>query len=204
MCGIFAYHGRRLDHLHLRTAAAGASRRGPHGHGWVACYPSGYRQAHHALGPLDADTLTIQREPDTVIGHTRLATATAFDDNAGLQPYLVGSSGTDVLVHNGVVHNRRDFPAGVTDSHQLALAYAVMREAHIDPATAVKSLVERAVQHAWVILVRDRDGHLYGHRHGHPLYVCNPGYGTYFSSQPCCPTAELAPELAVFTTAGGE
>lgn len=207
VCGIFAFRGDKVDLAHLRLVATGAARRGPHGHGWTARYRNGIGQDHHALGPLDPKLPTLPTDPVAVLGHARLATASIEDDEASLQPYTIGYHS---LVHNGVVHNRGSFPtsavdcdlAAVTDSHQLAMGYAAART-DVDPQTALKYLAERAQQKAWVIVVLDADGHLYGHRYGHPLYQClfTRG-GAYWSSQPCCAQARMLPELSVFTTGG--
>ena len=197
MCGIFGFAGSRLDPDHLARAAHGATRRGPHGHGWAAVGPTpGFR---HQLGSADIDVHAIPPDATAVLGHGRLATSGPADA-AGLQPLAAGPGW---LAHNGNVYNAAQLrPAAVTDSHALALVYAHGRAGGLDPATALKQLVDQAEQVAWVIVVLDADGHLYGHRYTHPLFTCTTATGTYWSSRRCCATAEPLPELVPFSTAG--
>lgn len=213
MCGIFGYAGALpADPVHLTTAATGAGRRGPHGHGWAARTPDGAVTLHTSLGPLDAARLRgIPAGSSAILGHARMATVGRYDDLAALQPWLAdaglpGVGAVHALVHNGNVYNANrltDRPT-VTDSHALALAYAQLRGSGLTPPVALKQLLDRAQQHAWAIVVLDADGRLYGHRYRHPLYRCNPPYGgVYWSSQPCCETAVLLPELTVFTALEG-
>lgn len=212
MCGIFAYAGRPLstERAHLMRAALGAARRGPHGYGWTGRTPGGQNFVRRGLGPLNPRELAaVSNEITVMLGHTRLATVGRYDDVRGLQPLLAAatlpahaSTIPHAVVHNGNVYNADQLAdRAVTDSHAVALAYARLR-LDTDPATALKEIVDRAEQHAWVIVVLDTDGQLYGHRHRHPLFTCTDpaGNGVYWSSQPCCGTARPLPELTVFTT----
>ncbi|MCZ7478810.1 class II glutamine amidotransferase [Micromonospora sp. WMMC273] len=211
MCGIFAYAGSVPPETgHLAAAASGAARRGPHGHGWIARNPDGRHHLHTALGPLTHTALhRIPATATALLGHARMATVGRYDDPDALQPWLVNAADGRVhaVVHNGNVYNAdrlSDRPGAVTDSHALALAYADLRAAGLTPPVAIKALVDRAQQHAWVIAVLDSDGRLYGHRHRHPLYTCTAGSGAvYWTSQPCCRTAVPLPELTVFTALEG-
>lgn len=211
MCGIFAYAGRRPpEPVHLAAAALGASRRGPHGHGWVARNPGGGTVIRADLGRLDPRVPALPADATTVLGHARMATVGQHDDLRGLQPLITDATRPahagnqkHYVAHNGNVYNPDDLaPRAVTDSAALATAYANARLSGLEPKAAIADVIDRADQRAWVLVVLDAfDGRLYGHRFDHPLYTCTPlSGGTYWSSNPCCPYADLLPGLAPFTT----
>lgn len=198
MPGIFAFWGAQVDLAHLRLAAAGAvrqsvttdptARHADAGHGWAARYRNGQGACHHGVEALDTRLPTLPLDPAVVVG-------CAGDD---LQPLV---SSDRALVHHGSPH-RGTLPPAVSTAASLSLAYQRAR-LDLNPVAALKHVVELAQQTTWVTVVLDDDGHLYGHRCGHPLWQClYTKAGVHWSSQPCCPHARPLPELAVFSTLG--
>jgi glutamine phosphoribosylpyrophosphate amidotransferase len=212
MCGIFAYRGTSaaLELPALTAAAVSAGRRGPHGCGWAIreATPGGQSAVWHHPGPLanyihELRTAAAAFRQPTILGHARLATVGDWRDVDQLQPVIADGH---ALAHNGVISNPDQlWPAGApTDSIALARAYAELRRGHppgatdrragMHPADALAKLMATAEQQAWAVVVLDTDGHLYAHRHYHPLYaVRNPG-GVYLSSQRFGPRCVPLPE----------
>jgi glutamine phosphoribosylpyrophosphate amidotransferase len=214
MCGIFAYRGTAAPELPTLTAAAAvAGNRGPHGCGWAIqeAAHGGQSAVWYHPGPLGNHihelraTVAAFRQP-TVLGHARLATVGDWRDAAQLQPVIADGY---ALAHNGVIRNPDQlWPAGApTDSIALARAYAALRRGHppgatdrragTHPAEALAKLMAVAEQTAWAVVVLDADGHLYAHRHYHPLYAVRDPDGVYLSSQRFGPRCEPLPEDVV-------
>lgn len=193
MCGIFAFTGHAdPEPAQLLEAAEGAGQRGPHGHGWVTSGRPGDLTAHYRLGPLSAEYAALAAvTAPRVLGHARLATATGGTDVGALQPVVVDGH---AFAHNGHVYNAAALDATApTDSVALARTYARLRRT-CSPRQALTDLVDYATHSAWAIVVLDRTGGLYAHRHYHPLYRWTGTQGVYLSSRPRHPDAQPIPE----------
>lgn len=194
MCGIFAFTGVNPDPVLLAAAVDGASRRGPHGHGWAVCTPKATVVTRH-LGPLAARTSEIIAAcaglDGIVLGHARMATVGAWDNKDNLQPVLAG----DITVaHNGVITNPDVlYPHAPTDSIALTRAYRILRNNNFTPVQALQKLLASADQQAWAIVIADA-GALWIHRRRHPLWTTTDKSGVYLSSHRFHPQAEPIPE----------
>lgn len=196
MCGIFAFHGTGpVQPSMLAAVAVAAGRRGPHGTGCYARDHTGTWQGDRRLGPVDRHLPWVTALAGaTVLGHTRLATASNHRQVDALQPTI--TPGGDAVAHNGVIRNPLDLwpHPQPSDSAALALAYNALRDARVDPFAALEKLLTAADHVSWAVVVADRDGRLYAHRAHHPLYAHRSAEGVYLCSQPVSPDAEPLPE----------
>jgi glucosamine 6-phosphate synthetase-like amidotransferase/phosphosugar isomerase protein len=194
MCGIFAFLGRDPEPGLLSACIKGASRRGPHGHGWTVCRATGTHTERH-LGSLDTHTGDIIAEcsglTGIVLGHARMATAGSWDNKDNLQPLPAGDA---VVAHNGVIHNPDDlWPGTATDTIAFTRAYEVMRGSGMTAAQVLEKLLSTSQQHAWAIAIAE-NAQLIVHRHYHPLYYFPGSSGIYLSSYRFHPQAVLLAE----------
>lgn len=194
MCGIFAFTGTHPDAGMLAAVINGASRRGPHGHGWAVITDASTRIRRH-LGRLDAYTTDAVTDASglsgTLLGHARMATVGAWDNKDNLQPIAAGNI---TVAHNGVITNPDAlYPNAPTDSIALTRAYRIMRNNNFTPVQAIEKIIATADQQAWALVIAD-DGHVYAHRNRHPLYVVEQPEGMYMSSHRFHPHAVPVPE----------
>lgn len=193
MCGIFAFHGRTPDPDLLAACINGASRRGPHGHGWAVLDTSrSYMQRQ--LGTLADNTSRIVDAcldlDGTVLGHARMATSGSWNREENLQPFLVNET---AIAHNGVIYNPDDLSVNApTDTVAFTRAFHELRATGLTKPQTVEKLLATAQQTAWAIAVADRDSILV-HRHYHPLYVLQAANGVYLSSHRFHADAEPVP-----------
>lgn len=208
MCGIFAYVGRDPNRMLVTDIVNGAARRGPHGHGWAVSTARGISITRR-LGPLEPSADDIARDTAALsgpsgtsgilLGHARMATVGAWDNQDNLQPVIAG----DITVaHNGVISNPDDlYPNAPTDSIALTRAYRILRNQMHTPVQALEKLLATAQQHAWVIVIAD-DGALYAHRQHHPLWQLDSPDGTYLSSHRFHFDAQPVPENKIVKWGG--
>ncbi|WP_414656737.1 class II glutamine amidotransferase [Deinococcus sp. VB343] len=179
MCGLYGFQkaGGRPDVALLSHLAQLAGQRGPHAHGYAT-----KGQRHVALGPVRF--CEVSTVVDSLIGHTRLATAGRYDDLAAAQPFQAGRL---FVAHNGTVpgaglyaERLRLTPTTGSDSEVLALLLA--RAANLSGVTSTLDLLTPGVPLA--LLVLEPGGSVLAARRGHPLHVSRRPEGAYFCSLP--------------------
>jgi asparagine synthetase B (glutamine-hydrolysing) len=191
MCGIFAYAGVTApDPELLRAAAAGATARGPHGWGFASL-----EGIHRRLGPARLEDLKLVERSTTILGHARLATFGAHDDEQGLQPIVVRdwkTMHTHLVAHNGNCYNAEElYPLALdqaplpSDSWHLAYRYAQLRATIDQPGQAFGTLLAEAHMDAFALVIIDGPtGTLMAARRRLPLHQLLLDDAAYWSSRP--------------------
>ncbi|MBN2003089.1 MAG: hypothetical protein JXA21_07000 [Anaerolineae bacterium] len=200
MCGLFGYIGTRLDIGLVNTLATLAETRGPHAYGLAWLAGDGKLTTFKAPGRITQHRLDLLKVLDApaFIGHCRLSTSGAAENNTNNQPLTLGNM---ALAHNGNVYAYRQIydlhgyvPKSECDSEALLL----------EIYSAFGTLPER-VLHGWQTIGQDSPqaalllspAGLAALRHYHPLYHQITPTGVYFCSRPFDDAATLLTEGVV-------
>jgi glucosamine 6-phosphate synthetase-like amidotransferase/phosphosugar isomerase protein len=190
MCGVFGFittDGKGPDIERLRRLALVTQTRGRHAFGLAWIDGGGEIRTFRQPGPAEAflDELASCRASVAMIGHCRLATHGAPEDNRNNHPHAAGGG---QLVHNGMVANYRQLARQhrldlrtECDSEVLALMMARCGGAIIRRAAwaANQAEGELALLGLWRSPAR-----LMVARRGRPLHFGRAAEGFYFASLP--------------------
>lgn len=191
MCGVFGFVARgdeRVDLATLERIASTNERRGQDAWGVAWVTHDGRMGMYKDQGPISAglNLLPMVRDAKLIIGHTRLATQGAPDDNANNHPHPVDGGW---LVHNGMIPHYQSLvrdhglhPSTDCDSEVIGLLVESLTEGDIlDRCVRAANVIDTRL---YVMLGLWKSGQMVAVRRGHPLHSGVTRRGRYLSSVP--------------------